>query len=157
GVARPWMRGEDVPERREEVTPDGADRHPDVDLADRVRMGAGERRDLVGDHLAALLRDLERARDHDRRPALHDVLVTPVRVGPRDHLDDTFLVLEHERRVAVALLAVLELEGVDDAAEAHAGARVGAAVPLAVPRRKLPAARAERRRRRVRELPEVLL
>src|SRR5262249_30461730 len=89
--------------------------------------------------------------------ALDDVLVPTVRVRPRDHLDDALLVLEHERRVAIALPAVLEAHGVDDTTDPDAGPRIGTSAPLAVPRRQLPPARAERARRRIRELPQILL
>src|SRR5205814_989290 len=76
---------------------------------------------------------------------------------PGDHLDHALLVLEHEGRVAVALLAVLETQRVDDAAQLDARAGVGPAVALAVARRQLAAARAQRPRGGGGELAQVLL
>src|SRR5256885_11699091 len=105
----------------------------------------------------SLVGDLERARDHHRRAALELGLVTAVGVGPGDHLDHALLVLEHEGRVAVALLAVLETQRVDDAAQLDVRAGVGPAVALAVARRQLAAARAQRPRGGGGELAQVLL
>src|SRR5207249_4553548 len=117
GVAGAGMRRQHVLQDGERIAPDAGERDPDVHLADRLGVGAGEREDLVGDHLAALVGDLECARDHHRRAALELRLVPAVGVGPGDHLDHALLVLEHEGRVAVALLAVLETQRVDDAAQ----------------------------------------
>src|SRR5262249_46957051 len=135
--------------------PGARDAH--VDLADRLGVGACEGRHLLGDHLAAIVRDVERAGDHDRCAALEDLLVAPVGVRPGDDLDDAFPVLERERRVTVALLAVLEPKRVDHAAQANTRPRVRPAVPFPVARRQLPAAGPQGAGGRVRELPQVRL
>src|SRR5437763_831823 len=124
--------------------------------AARVGTGRGQGRAVVHDHLAAVVRELERASDDDRRAALDDRLVPPVRLRPGDDLDRALLVLEDERRVAIPLLAVPELEAVDDAAEANVWPWIRPAVALPVARRQLGPACAQRARRGIRELPEIL-
>ena len=87
-----------------------------ADLLRVLEAHVGERADLVGDDLAALLADLEGAAHVDRLVGGDAGLVLAVGLRPDDHLDRAALVLEVEGRVAVALLVVLELQGVDDAA-----------------------------------------
>ena len=77
----------------------------------------GEQDHLVGDDLAALLADLERAGDAHRLVGGEVDLGLAVGLGPGDHLDRAGLVLEREGGVAVALAAVLELQALDDAAD----------------------------------------
>src|SRR5262249_16887484 len=70
-----------------------------------------------GDDLAPLLADVEPSRHAERIGAGDQRLVLAEGVGPRDHLDDTVLVLEEEGRVAVPLAAVLEAQALHHAGE----------------------------------------
>src|SRR5262249_52037507 len=102
----------------------------------------------------AIGREIEAAAHHDRRSALDDLLVPPVGVRPGDPLHHALLVLEHERGVALALLAVAQADGVDDAAQADARSALGASRPGGR-RGQLGALRAERAHRDVGEAAQV--
>src|SRR4029453_15498817 len=77
----------------------------------------GEQHDRIGDDLATLLADLERAADTHQLAGSEIDLGAPIGVGPTDDLDGAGLVFERERGVTVALAAVLQLQALNDAAE----------------------------------------